>query len=101
MRIYSGCRLQDGTTLVSVNGRPLLPCSSSRSQAATTFDWGYDGRGGPAELAWAILADHFGDDEKARRYYEGFTHRVIRGLPNERWTLTEAAISAVCAEGGL
>jgi hypothetical protein len=101
MRVYSGSRLRDGTTVVSVNGQPLHPHPNSRSQSATTFDWGYEGRGGPAELAWAILADHFGDDAKARRHYEDFTRRVIRSLPNDRWTLTEAAINAVYAEGGL
>lgn len=100
-RVYSGTRRRDGTTLVSVNGRPLDPRPNFRSQSVTTFDWGYEGRGGPAQLALAILADHFGEDEKARRHYEDFMRRVIRGLPKEGWILTGAAVSSLCGEGGL
>ena len=99
-RVYSGTRRSDGTTLVSVDGQALDPRPTFRSQSVTTFDWGYEGRGGPAQLALAILADHFGDDEKARRHYEDFMRRVIRGLPNGGWTLTGAMVNAVCAEGG-
>lgn len=98
-RVYSGHRQPDGTTAVTVNGRPLDPRPSLRSQSATAFDWGYDGRGAPAQLALAILADNFGDDEWARRHYEDFTRWVIRGLPRKRWSLTSAEISAICPEG--
>jgi len=98
-RVYSGSRRRDGTTLVSVNGLPLDPRPNFRSQSATTFDWGYEGRGGPAQLALAILADHFADDERARRHYEDFTRRVIRGLLKESWLLTGAEIDAVYPEG--
>jgi uncharacterized protein DUF6166 len=98
MRVYSGSRQQDGTTRVSVDGRPLDPHVSVRSPSVMTFEWGYEGRGGPAQLALAILADHFGDDERARRHYQDFTRRVIRGLPREGWVLTEAEISAVYPE---
>ena len=100
MSVYSGNRQYDGTTVVRVNGRALDPRPNFRSQSVTAFDWGYGGRGGPAQLALAILADHFADDERARRYYEYFTRRVIRRLPDETWTLTGAEISAVCAEVG-
>ena len=97
-RVYSGSRQHDGTTLVRVNGRPLDPRPNIRSQSVTTFDWGYEGRGGPAQLALAILADHFADDEEVRRHYEDFTRRVIRGLPKESWILTGAQINAVYPE---
>lgn len=95
-RTYSGNRQRDGTTLVSVDGRPLDPRMDFRHQPATTFDWGYEGRGGPSQLALAILADHFADDERARRHYEQFMRRVIRGLPNQGWILTGPEIDAVC-----
>lgn len=97
---YSGTRRRDGTTLVSVNGRTLDPRADFRSQQVTTFDWGYDGRGGPAQLALAILADHFDDDERARRHYDTFMRRVIGRLPREGWVLTGAEIEAACPEGG-
>lgn len=93
--IYSGTREADGTTLVSVNGRPLDTRAGFRKESATTFDWGYEGRGGPAQLALAILADHLADDEKARRYYEHFLRLVIRVLPSKGWILTGPEIDAV------
>ena len=97
---YSGTRRSDGTTLVSVNGRTLDPRPGFRSEGVTTFDWGYDGHGGPAQLALAILANHFADDERARRHYEQFKRRVIRRLPAAGWVLTGAQIESACPEGG-
>ena len=99
-RTYAGSRMPNGLTHVSVNGRPLDPRIDLRKESATTFDWGYLGRGGPAQLALAILADHLGDDHGARRHYEHFLSSVIRGLPNERWLLTGTEIDAVVSPGG-
>jgi hypothetical protein len=93
--IYSGTREADGTTLVSVNGRPLDTRVALRKESATTFDWGYEGRGGPAQLALAILADHLSDDDKARRHYEQFLRLVVRALPRKSWILTGHEIDAV------
>jgi hypothetical protein len=93
--VYSGTREADGTTLVSVNGRPLDTRAALRKESATTFDWGYEGRGGPAQLALAILADHLADDDKARRHYEHFLRLVIRALPSKAWILTGHEIDAV------
>jgi hypothetical protein len=98
-RVYSGIRQRDGKTLVSVNGWPLDPRSSLRSPSVTAFDWGYEGHGGPEQLALAILSDHFGGPGGARRHYETFTRRVIGRLPRDSWTLTGAEIKASCAEG--
>jgi hypothetical protein len=97
-RVYTGTRRYDGSTLVSVNGRTLEPRPAFRSQAATPFDWGYEGNGGPAQLALSILADHFADDERARGHYQAFTRRVIRVLPGT-WSLTGAQIDALCPRG--
>jgi len=99
MSIYSGTRDSKGATFVSVNGRPLGTRTDFRKESSTTFDWGYDGRGGPAQLALAILADHFADDARARRYYEHFLRCVIRGLGGDSWTLTGLEIDAVLPEG--
>ena len=85
---------------MSVDGRPLATRFEFRRESATAFDWGYAGRGGPAQLAWAILADYLGADEKARRYYEHFLRRVIRWLPNDKWILTRPEIDAVLPPGG-
>jgi hypothetical protein len=70
-----------------------------RGNSATAFDWGYAGSGGPAQLALAILANHWANDELARRYYELFLRRVIRYLPSEGWALTGAEIDADLPRG--
>jgi hypothetical protein len=85
---------------VSVDGRPLGTQPGLRHASATTFDWGYAGRGAPAQLALAILSHHLGDDERARRYYEHFLRRVIRRLPSQAWTLTAAEIDGAQPAGG-
>jgi Family of unknown function (DUF6166) len=94
MSVYSGQRQSNGTTSVSVNGRPLDTNSNARKDSATAFDWGYEGRGAPALLALAILADHYGDEGRARRFQAHFLRSVIRQLPSEGWTLTGRDIDA-------
>lgn len=98
--VYSGKRESSGKTFVSVDGQPLGTRTEFRQESATAFDWGYEGRGGPAQLALAILAHHLGDDEKARRHYEHFLRRVVRALPSDSWILTGPEIDAVLPQGG-
>jgi len=98
-RIYSGARHTNGTTAVSVNGWPLNPRTDLRKESATTFDWGYEGRGAPAQLALAILADHLQDDRKARHHFEHFLRSVVRSLPSWEWVLTGPEIDAALAAG--
>jgi hypothetical protein len=93
-RTYHGFRHPDGKTAVSVDGHPLDPRRDFREQSATAFDWGYAGSGGPAQLALAILADHWANDEMARRYYEPFLSNVIRNLPSPHWSMTGAEIDS-------
>jgi hypothetical protein len=97
--VYSGTRESNGTTSVSVNGRPLDTRGDFRSGSSTAFDWGYEGRGGPAQLALAILADHYADDVRARRFYEHFLRGVIRELPSQSWTLTGLDIDIALPQG--
>jgi hypothetical protein len=96
---YSGMRQADGTTCVTVNGRPLRTPELLRRGKATTFDWGYEGQGAPAHLALAILADYL-DDDLARRYCAHFLRKVIRGLPSQAWVLTGADIDGALPRGG-
>jgi hypothetical protein len=93
-RTYCGIRYVDGTTAVTVDGQPLALRRDFRGQSATAFDWGYAGSGGPAQLALAILADHWADDEKVRRYYEPFVRCVISNLPSQAWCLTGEEIDS-------
>ena len=98
-RTYCGLRHPDGTTTVSVDGHPLDLRRDFRRQAATAFDWGYAGSGGPAQLALAILAHHWGNDQRARRYYELFVRCVIRNLPSQGWSMTGAEIDSSLRRG--
>ena len=70
-----------------------LSRTSCRSIADTPqrFEWGYAGSG-PAQLALALLADCFGDDEAAVEWHQDFKSAVVAGLPLAGWILTEQEI---------
>lgn len=62
LKSYVGTRLQEGCEVYveSEEKRYPLPLRLEiRSHSPTGFEWGYGGSG-PAQLALAILADHFG-----------------------------------------
>ena len=73
------------------------------NHSPTGFCWGYYGSG-PAQLALAILLDHFnGDKERALSLYQDFKSKVIAGLPMDNdFVLTdeqvESAISLIDIE---
>lgn len=55
----------------------------------------------PAQLALALLLDHFGDVDRARRLYQSFKFRVVANWPAEReWKITGSEIDEICAELG-
>jgi hypothetical protein len=92
MKTYEGARSLDGA-LVTVDGRPLPPRFDLRTLSKAGFEWTYEGAG-PAQLALALLADHFGDDAAALRHYERFMREVVAQLDNA-WRLNSAEIDAV------
>jgi hypothetical protein len=58
------------------------------------FSWGYSGSG-PAELARAILADHFRGRIPHQAIYQQFKQEMIAGLEQGRpWTITSTEIEA-------
>lgn len=65
MKTYVGQRLDEGCEVYVVgdDGKryPLPLFKEIRNHSPTGFEWGYNGSG-PAQLALAILADHFGPD---------------------------------------
>ena len=85
MRTYTGDRTLDGI-VVKVDGQPLDPAFRIKRLSTLGFEWGYDGAA-PAQLALAILADHFGDDTKTLAEYERFMGNVVANFGNE-WELT-------------
>jgi Family of unknown function (DUF6166) len=89
MKIYEGARSLAGA-IVTVDGRPLPPRHDLKLLSKAGFEWTYQGAG-PAQLALALLADHFGDDRKALRHYERFMREVVANLDNA-WRLTAADI---------
>ena len=92
MKVYEGARSLAGA-LVTVDGRPLPPRHDLKLLSKAGFEWTYEGAG-PAQLALALLADHFGDDRKALAHYERFMREVVANLDNA-WRLTSDEIDAV------
>lgn len=68
----------------------VLPmCLDIANHSPTGFCWGYLGSG-PAQLALAILVDHTGDVEKAKRWYQYFKDQIIaRFSMKADWLMTE------------
>ncbi len=85
MATYHGRRGPEGT-VVTVGGKPLDPRRDLRSLSDGGFEWGYDG-GGPGQLALAILADHFDDDNRALGEFKRFRSGVIAAIKGDEWSL--------------
>jgi hypothetical protein len=91
MKRYTGARTIDGIKVL-VDGRPLDPAFGIRCICDKGFEWSYEGTA-PAQLALAILADHYGDAAKALALHEGFMNRVVANFDNE-WEMTSADVDA-------
>jgi hypothetical protein len=91
VKIYEGARSLAGA-IVTVDGQPLPPRHDLKLLSKAGFEWTYEGAG-PAQLALAILADHFADDRRALQHYDRFMREVVANLDNA-WLLTTADIDA-------
>jgi hypothetical protein len=69
------------------------------NHSPTGFCWGYGGSG-PAQLALAILLDHFnGDRGRALALYQDFKFKVIARLPqDDNFVLTNAQVESAITE---
>lgn len=94
MKTYIGERTIDGTK-VTADGAPLDECFDLARYTNAWFEWGYPGDA-PQQLALAILADHLGDEARAKALAEPFMRDVIACLDND-WQLTGAEIDAALA----
>ncbi len=94
MKIYEGARGLAGA-VVTVDGTPLPPRHDLRRLSKAGFEWTYEGAG-PAQLALALLADHFGDDRRALEAHERFMREIVANLDNA-WRLTSDDIDAALA----
>jgi hypothetical protein len=94
--------IQDVDRIV-VNGKgKLLDLEASLkvvNHSPTGFCWGYNGSG-PAQLALAILLDHFhGDRERALSLYQDFKFKVISKLPMDKdFVLTDEQIEGAISK---
>jgi len=86
VKTYEG-RRQGHAVDVTVDGRPLPPRRDLWDHSPSGFEWGYRGSG-PAQLALALMADHFGDDDLALALYQAFKRAIISRLPAAGWVLT-------------
>jgi len=94
MKTYRGDRTLDGI-VVTVDGAPLDPRFDIKTLSDMGFEWSYEGEA-PAQLALAILADHFGDPEKALAEHDVFMRAIVANFNNE-WEMTSEDIDVALA----
>ncbi|MBM3571036.1 MAG: hypothetical protein FJX52_01555 [Alphaproteobacteria bacterium] len=101
MKVYEGGRSLAGA-VVTVDGQKLPLRLDLKRLSPAGFEWTYEGAG-PAQLALALLVDHFGDDRKALAHYEAFMRDVVANLDNA-WRMTshdvDAALARLAKPGG-
>jgi hypothetical protein len=115
MRIYQAIRFADELRVwvrspergVQIDGRwpersddevyRLPPGREPGSEGnSVDFECGYLGRG-PANLAFAVLMDHYEDSEKARAVADEFQRQYIESIPQflTRWEFTTTELEAM------
>ena len=86
MKRYHGDRTQAGAE-VWVDLKPLPNRTDLKKLSRDgLFEWSYIGSE-PAQLALAILAEHFQDDNKTLNHYQKFMENVVANFDNE-WEMT-------------
>lgn len=102
-KVYVGHRIQPelgtaGGCRVTVNGRPLRHVVVHSPDG---FNWGYGGSG-PADLAYAILADYLGDEKLAAELHQAFKWDVVARLDQRAdWTITGEDVDRWLRDKGL
>ena len=94
MKTYVGVRTIDGL-VVTVDGKALDERYDIKKYTDWGFEWTYEGAE-PSQLALAILAEHFGDVDKALEECDDFMRTVVANLDNE-WMLTSEEINKALA----
>lgn len=89
MKTFTGDRTISGVE-VRVDGQLLDEHLDVMQLCKDGFEWSYEGDA-PAQLALAILCEHFGDPAKAKAAYKGFMEGVVANFNNE-WEMTSADI---------
>ena len=94
MKVYRGDRTIDGVT-VTVDGGPLDSLAGVHAFSANGFEWSYEGAA-PRQLAFALLADHWGDAQRALRHHDAFMRAIVANYGNA-WEMTSADMDAAIA----
>jgi len=106
MKRYKGWRDERGETQVRVyeDGLPERSLDTRldlRRHSPSGFEWGYLGSG-PAQLALAILAEHFHGqpdaDEKAQSLYQEFKAQAIARFPRVGFSFNDLDVEAKIIE---
>ena len=95
MKIYRGVRRGDACD-VTVDGAPLRPADGFPGDAAGGFEWGYDGAG-PSRLAYALVADHFGDVARALTHHRTLLANFVARIETDSWSLDTRRIDDILA----
>ena len=93
-KVYRGDRTIDGIE-VTVDDAFLDEALTVKRLTEDGFEWSYEGVG-PAQLALAILVDHYGEPERALADYEAFMRRVVANFNNE-WEMTSDDVDSALA----
>ena len=91
MKTFCGDRTIDGVK-ATVDGKPLDQRLDIQKFTPNGFEWSYEGPE-PRQLALAILAEHLGDDTKAKALVEPFMTAVVANFGND-WEMSSADIDA-------
>ena len=90
MKRYRGDRTQAGAE-VWVDDKPLPNRTDIKKLSRDgLFECSYIGSE-PAQLALAILAEHFQDDNSTLKHYQNFMENVVANFDNE-WEMTSSDI---------
>ena len=97
MKTYSGRRYKGGCRVwVNKDNRgdkELCPYNNIVNHSPTGFEWGYGGSG-PAQLAFAILYDHYSENEtRALTDYQNFKSKFVSRIKANVWKITTDEIN--------
>ena len=95
MKTYTGSRTMDGIRVLA-EGEPLDERYDLKKFTNGGFEWTYEGAE-PSQLALALLADHFGDGQKALDLCDPFMRDVVANFEND-WELTGEDIDQAIAK---
>jgi len=95
MKSYKGRRIPGKCLVIKDGGQMLKMRLDIVNHSPTGPEWGFEGSG-PAQLAFAMLLDYFGDEKLpfVKEVYQVFKRDIIGKLPKDEWTITAQTIEA-------